>query len=77
MWYTGISEKPDLTSDFLANEDEISGKGLRNLDRRVGRVVYRHTEEQKAQLLQNNQQCPKFNGKSEYSNIYSLNRILT
>jgi len=32
-------------SDPLANEDEISGRNLRELDKRVWRMVYYHTEE--------------------------------
>ena len=31
---------------------------------------YTVTEDQKPELLQNNQQCPKLNGKSEFCNIY-------
>jgi len=30
------------------------------------------TEEQKPELLQNNQQCPKLNGKSDYQIIVTL-----
>jgi len=48
-----------VTYDLLANAYEILGRNLRNLDMRVGRGPYCHTEEQKNKLLQNNQQHPK------------------
>ena len=66
----GLRKSRTVTSDLLANAYEISGKNPRNLDRRVGRVVQCHTEEQKTKLLQNSQQCPKLNGKSEFCDIY-------
>jgi hypothetical protein len=38
----GFRKSRTVTSDLLANTDEILGKDLRNLDRRVGRVAYCH-----------------------------------
>jgi len=47
----GLRKSRTVTSDLLANAYEISGKNLRNLDRRVGRVAYCHTKDQKNQAL--------------------------
>ena len=61
--------------DFFTDPMRILGKFGKNLDKCVGE---RHTGncEHKTKLLQNDQQCPKLNGKSESCNVYLINRIL-